>query len=180
MKIIPDRTLPMGAFTEFVGNAQRRMFRLETRDDYPDDYEMMARWYTGESVETSILDCQWSKNLRAMTDRGVDCTRVHVVPEPLTEYLRFEVFGYYPISSSQLGERIFILPEERITADLLFWGSRTDFLLVDDTLLVHEYDPDTGLFSSTGIVHSSDLLRTASDEAQYLLSLAIPLANFQP
>jgi hypothetical protein len=78
-----------------------------------------------------------------------------------------------------LGERIFLLPEERITADLLFWGSRTDFLLVDDTLLVHEYDPDTGLFSSTGVVSSPDLLRVASDEAEYLLSLAIPLANFQ-
>lgn len=161
-------------YLALVSRMTKRMFRLETFDDYPDDYALKARWESGEEISEYFLSYPWMRNVKAKTAAGVRCQRVHIVPEPLTEYLRFEIEVCYPLNQS-CGEEVYLLPRSRIREPLRFADAMQDFLLVDDELLLHWYHPETKLWQGTRIVRDPELLKAAENEAATLLELATRL-----
>lgn len=101
-----------GIFDWFRASA----FRLETLDHYAMEYEEEAvqRFLAGEPRDTTYI-AGWLERVQAAVGAGRRMQRVHMVSEPLSDYLRFEITGYR--LNVQAGEDVRILPRQA-SADL--------------------------------------------------------------
>jgi hypothetical protein len=117
-------------------------FRLETLDHYAMEYEEEAvqRFLAGEPRDTAYID-GWLQRVRAAVGGGRRVQRVHVVSEPLSDYLRFEITGYR--LNVEAGEDVRILP--RRTTDGLDLPDH-DFWLFDDRQVVRMRYDGNGAF----------------------------------
>jgi len=116
----------LGALFE---DATRSVVRLETLQAYdaPAEVERRRAFAAGrEGWQRSAAD-ESLRMIRETTARGVAWSRVHVLEEPLTDYLRFELAAYH--ENEAAGEAVWIA--DRAThpdlADL-----NEDFVLIDD------------------------------------------------
>jgi len=102
-------------------------WRLELLDWYtsPATEQRLARFLAGEQV-TPAERATWLSMLHRDRAAGKTIGRVHVIAEPLTDYLKYELACYQ--SSFAAGEDIRILPTDR-AADLDLPGF--DFWLFD-------------------------------------------------
>lgn len=141
-----DFTEPFLAFT-------RSAFRLETLPEYRVNYEekLIADYLDGKKVSYDSEQARWWTDLvHDRTSSGKSMSRVHVVSEPLTDYLRFELGVAYP-QTSQAGEEIRLISEDDFDDlcdedefDVPFnrWGA-LDFWLFDDSrLFLLDYSDD--------------------------------------
>lgn len=118
----------------------RRVFRVETLDYYdaPNEHEPYARFLAGKPDDQAWRE-PWKEIVREHRSAGRTMQRVHVVTEPVSDYVRFELLRGYP-ASVEAGEDIRILGRQAaIRAGL----SSTDFWLFDDHLAARlAYDRD--------------------------------------
>lgn len=119
-----------GALRSFRADA----FRLETLQEYADPAEVhsIAAFRRGDPDRPpDPAEDQWLVMLRAHRDAGRVLQRVHVVTEPISDYLAYELcWEYGPHAAA--GEDIRILPVTRTWPDDVPHG---DFWLLDSTLL---------------------------------------------
>ncbi|PID99112.1 hypothetical protein CSA80_03290 [Candidatus Saccharibacteria bacterium] len=123
-------------FREFFEDLHSRWIKLERCQHYDesgfDAYEAFLR---GERGQTRRLIRRMVKNqfvYPLARERGIEMTRIRVFERPVTSYLRdFEALAYE--ADEEMGERIFLVPEE--TARLTL-GKVGDFLIFDEKLLV--------------------------------------------
>ncbi len=117
------------------------VFRLETLQAYsdPDETDSLAAFRRGETQRPSDpAEVEWVTMLRAHADAGRLHQRVHVVAEPISDYLAYELcWEYGPHAAA--GEDIRIVPvTEHWPTDV----PRGDFTLFDSRLLFGlHYDP---------------------------------------
>jgi hypothetical protein len=109
---------------EALRGARRSVFRLEVRQDYPDDLQWQA-FLAGHDWQNNDDLSAWTELVRINVARGVTMQRVHVVTQPWTPYLRFEVEQHYP-HNRLAGEDVRLLEAERE------WDA-PDFWMVDDS-----------------------------------------------
>lgn len=101
--------------------AERSIRRLSNRDRYEvaEEHEAYARFLAGEpdAPQFEADSRAYLVNVRAKVSAGVRYERIEVVPEPLTEYLRFDVWlRQYHVPA---GEDVRFLRRERAaTLDL--------------------------------------------------------------
>ena len=80
-----------------------RAFRLETLDQYAVGYEEEAirRFLAGKPLDRGFI-APWLEHVATATGAGRQMQRVHVVTEPLGDYLRYEIDGYqYSVRSCE-------------------------------------------------------------------------------
>jgi hypothetical protein len=108
----------------------RSAFRLELLDRYvaANEAEPLRRFRSGEPQDPSWRE-PWAQYVRTALRAGKQMARVHVVDEPLSEYLEFELTCGYP-SSVAAGEDVRILPRPTWSSHL--WLPERDFWLFDD------------------------------------------------
>ena len=117
-------------FDDFAASA----FRLEQLQvyDVPSEVAALAAWRRDGSVGPNEA---WCRTVRAARSRGASMRRVHVVTEPLSDYVRWELTGMR--WSAEAGEDIRVLPAGRLDD----WPTTPDFWLFDDSLGVRmDYD----------------------------------------
>lgn len=145
----------------FRQNFRTWCFRLETHQqlDVESDREDLERYFAGEPEPPR----PWLDTLRRYTAEGKQRDRVHVVEEPLSDYLRFCIeWGY--LGNAEAGERIRIV-EKATGPDL---GSQ-DFWIVENDVLLMYYDNDgrfvgaKALDDPSEVAHWRDLARSAWD-----------------
>src|SRR5262249_37324866 len=132
-------------FDEHFDRAAHSVWRLETLQRYTveEEAERIAAWRLGlPRPERSIRTSPWLRRIALRTVEGVAWGRAHVVDEPLSEYLRYELQGY--VESAVVGEEIHIAPRGK-SADLS--QVSPDFWLFDRDMptacaLIMEYDSD--------------------------------------
>lgn len=132
-------------FRTFLCSARR----LETRDRYrdPEEDDALARYLAGSPDDPDYVasrDYWLDGTIRAGIDAGRRFTRVRVVPEPLTPYLRFGL--YHCAFNVKAGEDIGYLFRGRANAlDL----PGHDFWLFDDArLALLWFTPDDRLLGA--------------------------------
>lgn len=142
-------------FTSF----DRTAVRLEARDQYQihGEQEPFRRWLAGEPDDLAWFR-PWLDMVAGRTARGLSFERVRVVPEPLTDYLRWELWGCQ--FNVEAGEQISYLPREQ--ADELGLP-RLDYWLFDNerVALLHFADNDE-LLGAEIITDESELERYRS------------------
>lgn len=138
--------IPPGApeFTERFRRFRYSAFRLETLSSYGNSGEDadFEAFVNGRPKPPNPDHEQWQEIVSANTAAGRTMQRVHVVTEPLTDYLRLELtWGYGPNAAA--GEDIRIIPVREGEQWPVDVPEATDFWLFDSReLLVMAYAED--------------------------------------
>jgi hypothetical protein len=127
---------------------ERSAYRLELLDWYtsPATERRLARFLAGEKV-TAAERASWLATVRSARAAGATMSRVHVVAEPLSDYLRYELNCYE--SSVAAGEDIRILPAG-LAAGLGL--PSFDYWLFDDDRVVVQHYGERGAWLGASLV----------------------------
>lgn len=158
----------------FDGMFKRSAFRLLTLDSYLADNERepYARFLAGEPVDPAWRE-PWKSFVRSVRKSGRTMARVHIVAEPLTDYMRFSVLHGYP-ANVEAGEDVSILGRKEAAGLVnvgdwwLFDGKLAAFLVYNDAGAVERIELD-------GDPVIAEMLRDIQREAK---RLAVPLADY--
>lgn len=154
----------------------RDLLRIETLDWYDSaaDDPHYRRWLNTGQVEMNDTWQAWLDRIRGDTEAGITWRRVHVVSEPLTDYLRFEL-GVQYVANAQAGEqiRIFNAPTEAV-------AEMEDFFVANGhRVAVSSYDT-TGKFQSARVPEGAD--QWGADQwahfGESLWAAAVPFAEW--
>jgi hypothetical protein len=146
------------SFFEPFTSFQRTARRMETRDRYdiPGERESFQRFLAGEPDDPDELTKRerWLGNLRAATAAGKRVERVRIVPDPLTDYLRFEIRGTrYNVD---FGEDVRYLDRDRASAIDL---PAHDFWVFDASRLMLMYFTADDRHLGSELVTDSDMVQ---------------------
>ncbi|MGH3899738.1 MAG: DUF6879 family protein [Pseudonocardiaceae bacterium] len=174
--------LPPGApeFSAWFRQFQRSCFRLETLQRYgaSGEDDSIKAFLSGATPQPHPGKQEWMALVRAAVRDQRTMQRVHVVTEPLTDYVCFEVAWSYAHSVAA-GEDVRIIPlteGQQWPPDLPPAGN--DFWLFDDTeLFPMRYDTEA---TWIGIDHTTDpdAVLQACRWRDAALHLAQPWATF--
>jgi hypothetical protein len=135
------------AWTELFTTFEHTAFRLESRDAYAVDEEAEAfrQWRAGR-IPQDEYRTPWFDTMRAAKRLGKRVERVRIVPDPLSDYLRFE--AWLGKRNEEVGEDIRYLDRER-AQELSIPYLNNDYWLFDSyrlyRLVIDEHDRLTGL-----------------------------------
>lgn len=139
-RIITDPRSP--AFRRLFTDVRQSWFRLETlqRYDATNEREDFAAFLRGEPL--TAAPGSWQAMIREHVAAGRSLRRVHVVEEPLSDYIRYELAAYAP--NAQAGEDVRLIP-----VAVGAWPAnvpRHDYWLFDDERLwLMDYSPSGAL-----------------------------------
>jgi hypothetical protein len=156
-----------------IDNARKSAFRLETLPQYlvPQEADRLSAWQAGEPVSVRTPEnTEWLARIQRDVANGFRWYRVHVLDQPLTEYLRYELWSY--LASHAVGQEIYLVDrgDHAELADL-----HEDFWLYDDEVAVRMvYDAD-GRFLHPECVDDIEHYREMRDIA---LRHAEPLGDY--
>lgn len=159
--------------TRFTGLFEHEAFRLELLDQYdsPGTQQRVQQFLAGQPDDPSAR-AGWDAVLAEARTAAKVMSRVHVVSEPLTDYLRFELDFYR--GSVAAGEDVRILPRTQ-AADLGLPGF--DFWLFDRSAAVMVYD-QAGWWLHTELVTSPAFVADCRRWRDIAMSHALPLADY--
>jgi hypothetical protein len=154
-------------------------YRLELLDWYtsPETEQRLARFLAGEEV-TAAERAGWLSMLRRDQAAGKNMARVHVVSEPLSDYLRYELACYE--SSVAAGEDVRILDADE--ADRLDLPG-FDYWLFDEAfpgqawVAVQRY-ADRGLWLGADVSTDPGFVADCARWREAAMSRAIPLRDY--
>jgi hypothetical protein len=152
-----------------------RTFRLELLDSYhaANESEPFRRFLAGEPNDPAWRE-PWKQFVSLARRRGKHMARVHIVSEPLTDYVRFELDWVYPANVAA-GEDVRILPRG-LTANLEL--PNTDYWLFDDHQVgIMTYD-DAGNWLHVDLVDDPDVVRQYVRGRDTAMQHAIPLLAY--
>lgn len=135
-------------FERILRGARQAVFRLETLPEYrePSEQAWLRAFTRGDWWPPACPEQdEWEAMLRAKVAAGVLFQRVHVVTEPLSPYLQFELCWAYPPNAAA-GERIRIADASRGWPDRV---PRFDFWVIDGSRYDVAYSRDGQLFGVT-------------------------------
>ncbi len=166
-------------FTSFDHTA----YRLETLQVYDVSYEIepYEAFLAGHPQPYDPAKDQWVSMIRDAVRSGKVFQRVHLVREPLTDYLRYELGQSYP-PNVEAGEDIRILVAQPgqwpMSARGEILPGLKDYWLFDSSdLWVMEY-ADDGTFLSIEQVTEPDMIVTAARRRDAALHQAIPYRDY--
>jgi len=151
------------------------VFRLETLQHYAVSAEdaLMRSFRDGTPrPERSVRTDPWLRRIAVSTAEGKSWSRVHLIREPLSEYVRYELLAY--IESQAVGEQISLVdlgayPQyEHVGPDYWLFDAETDHA---QAVLMH-YDDD-GRITEREHVTAGPIVEQALD---YTLKLFEPIA----
>ena len=158
---------------DFDGLFQHRVFRLETLDwyDAPNEHEPYTRFLAGQPADLAWRE-PWKRLVRDVRASGRIMQRVHVVTEPVSDYIRFELLAVYP-ANVEAGEDVRILRRSEA------WPPGLDFWLFDDDLAaLLKYD-SSGRVSEVRLVGDDIAVRHHLGAVRAdALRLSVPLAQY--
>lgn len=172
-EVVRSRPVSEAEFDRFFEECRQTAFRLETLQVYDVGYEEEAfrRFLAGGEVVATESQQEWAH----LVSSGRRFRRVHVVTEPLTDYVRFECVWAYR-ASVEAGEDVRVLPTAEGS-----WPEgipRCDFWLFDSEHLVRmNYAPDHTMFLPELLLDPDEIVR-ANAVHDRALHLATPFTDY--
>ncbi len=127
-------------YMERFYTCRKEAFRLETLPEFcvVDEKETFSKFKNGQITPDADYNADWHTVIAAICQRDAIIHRLRVIPEPMTDYFRYQVnWGY--IGNIAAGDRVVTVPNLDVkTLDLPIVK---DFWLFDDTeCILVEYD----------------------------------------
>lgn len=171
-------------FSRAWSRLRSRFLKLECWQVYQEQEvnQSQQAFQRGEIDRARELLRQEAEADRALYDdvrtRRIDYSRIRLVREPLTDYLRYEMMSYR--IRAAMGEVIDVVvlePEATLPSDQFF-----DFLLFDrHAALVHDYGVgDVGAQTGGWLVHDDETLESLERTALALRRRSTPLRRYVP
>ncbi|MGC4808204.1 DUF6879 family protein [Micromonospora sp. DT233] len=152
-------------------------YRLETLQRYDVSYEQdeFARFLAGETRGEFPGIATWCDTVRAAVEAGKRMHRVHVVTEPLSDYVRFEC-GWAYEHTVEAGEdvRLIVVVADDWPAALPHY----DYWLFDSSHLVAMYYDEEGRFLSGELISEPAKIVEANLWRDAAVSTSIPYRTF--
>jgi len=136
--------MELAELSQLIDEAQRSAFRLETLPQYlvPQEAEEFAAWRAGKPLPPRDPETvPWMAKVKARAARGFRRYRVHILDHPLSDYSRFELYGYR--ENQAIGEEINIADRHRHAG---LQDLHEDFWLMDDEVAVRMVYDEEGHF----------------------------------
>lgn len=142
-------------------NVKNSAFRLETLPQYlvPQESEELAAWNTGQPRTPRTPEThEYLAEIQRDVIQGIRWYRVHILDQPLTPYLRFELCGY--LANQAAGEEIYVVDRDT-HPDLT--DLHEDFWLYDDETAVRMVYNDEGRFLHPELIDAVEPYRQMRD-----------------
>lgn len=109
---------PAGFAEGFARRFNQSAYRLELLDYYVgvNERDPYQRFLAGQPQDPAWRE-PWKRFVRNALEHGKTMARVHVVSEPLSDYLRFELTCAYP-ANAEAGEDVRILARRNAPSSL--------------------------------------------------------------
>jgi hypothetical protein len=139
-----------------LDGAEAAVFRYEQRGVYHEPHEQASIRHWRETGQLGELPrmAVWTQYTRALVDKGVTFRRVRVMPDPPTEYLRWEMALALEWNIPRGGEDIRVLDVVN-AADL----PDVDYWVIDHHVLVVEFADDGTYLDARPITDSTETTR---------------------
>lgn len=137
-------------FAACFDNFHQSAFRLETLQQYAiaEEDERMRAFREGlPRPERSVRTSEWLRRVAVTTAAGKSWSRVHLISEPLSEYLRYQLIGY--VESAAAGEEIRLAwdtPDLPDVGDFWLFDADTE----DASAVFIRYDEDGAVLGFEG------------------------------
>jgi hypothetical protein len=167
-------------FGALVNGFQRSLFRLEALDDYAVSRydERVQAFREGRPLPPSPPKEAWLKQVTEAVAAGKRIYRVHVLSQPLSDYLRYELTVYQ--ENTAAGEEVFIADRSRQPDDHELRDLNQDFLLIDDAIVVwYRYDAGGHLLGYERSDDPVDLARCRR-QRDTAMAYAVSLEEYLP
>jgi hypothetical protein len=162
-------------WTALFEDVQSSWFRLETLQVYDVGYEAAEYDEFLRTGQFHRVDDSWQQMIARHVRAGRTLQRVHVVEEPLTDYLRYELAAYQVNGAA--GEEIRLLP---VTAGA--WPATLprgeDFWLFDDATAWRMLYDAQGRFVAAEQVTDPKTLAEYRRRRDAALATSMPLADY--
>ncbi|MGI5422959.1 DUF6879 family protein [Actinomadura luteofluorescens] len=168
-------TLTPDQFTARFADFTRSAFRLELLDHYeaPNEAGPFADFLAGQEPSHEWRE-PWKRFVCGKLAAGATMARVHVVTEPLTPYVRFELTCVYP-ANVDAGEDVRVLPRRH--SERLNLPSK-DFWLLDSAMVaVMEYD-DAGNWLSVDVTEDRNVVWQSAVARDAAVANSVPLDTY--
>jgi hypothetical protein len=162
-------------FAQLFTDVRRSWFRLETLQRYDAAYERddLAAFSRGEPITTT--PGPWQAMIREHVAAGRTLARVHIIEEPLTDYIRYELRAYE--LNVDAGEDVRVIPVR--DGDWPHGVPRHDYWLFDeDRLWAMEYTP-AGAFAAARLESDPLVIDEHRRWRDQALALSMPLAEYR-
>jgi hypothetical protein len=168
--------IPREHLRRLLAEFEYTAYRLELLAAYAEDSEAAALTAFTAGQEPDIYPGKrgWLEKVRTAAATSRVMQRVHVITEPLSPYLQFEIGWSYSLNVGA-GEDIRILTTDRAPAVVMEAG---DYWLLDSrTLIRMEYDTG-GRLARVSHISDTDAITSANYARDAALHYAIPLGQY--
>ncbi len=162
-------------FKTFKKNA----FRLESLPQYlvKEEKDSFAAFLKGEAYSEPNCDhLSWLKTIESAISRNAHFSRIHIVPEILTDYLRFEIQCYK--INAQSGDDIRFIYQKDVPEKWLSFSTKFDFWLFDDELLFEILYSKNGEYIEAKQINNQKKIKKCIQCREEFMALGISLADF--
>ncbi|MEU4341704.1 DUF6879 family protein [Nocardia sp. NPDC023852] len=170
------RIEPGERFDQLLGRAEQLAFHLETADDYDaeTETESFAAWRDNEARDPGgDWFTPWTRQVRAMTGRGVAVRRARIVTVPHTTYTRYLLaLGRYNVDA---GEDLRYLTRARADPDD---AVAEDFWLLDTHTVAYSLFDERGRWIGAATTSEPRQLRAAIAIRDRVWAAAIPYEDY--
>jgi hypothetical protein len=147
---------------KFWNEMSQEWFKLEVLQDYTpeDDGPSLQAWLKGDKAKSIELlksddDPEFTRDCRHKISQGVNLLRLHIIEEPLTKYLEWEIEHYKQISIPRRGEQVFVV-HKTDASDLMLPAG--DLIIFDNRrAILNKYDPKGLMIEETFYDESDDI-----------------------
>lgn len=175
------KTLPRGQtakmWDQYWDDMKKEWFKIEVLQDYSgeDDGPSLAAWKNGDKEESKRLFIDqvvrrakaWQLSCQTKVKNGVQLIRIHIVEEPYSEYLEWELMVYKIHNIPICGEKVFLVPKSQLK-DLDI--PKGDVMIFDGKRLANNTYNESGLMTQVDY-YDADL----GDDISRFLSLKAEL-----
>lgn len=148
----------------FWNTLKEEWFKVEVLQDYSgeDMGSSLKAWLDGdkeESIKILRSEAEDSESMRADSNPQFKKIRIHIVEEPYSQYLLWEIECYKTINVPLLTEEIYLVNKDEVAEFNLPDG---DFVIFDDKKVIrNHYSPD-------GRMHKADFYYENDDISKFI------------
>ncbi|WKZ57473.1 MAG: hypothetical protein QY326_02070 [Bdellovibrionota bacterium] len=154
-------------------------FRVETLDTYAVvDDDRVLREYVNGGINPPFTDSGWTAwydRVKAAVSAGKEMVRVHLIPEVLTPYLRYEIEWAYTLFNAPAGEKVYLVNIDRHPRFVELRGR--DFYLFDASSVL-EINFDGSQLKNMEFDNTPGTVSKFTGLRDELMKVAVPLSDY--
>lgn len=175
-----DEEFQISNFMNEWNKSSKNIFRLEALPEYNvGEDEIIDKFRKGENIELPDQIKDWLKIQSETIKKGISLKRVRIIPNPIPEYIKFEIHMWNKFSKLSKGEEFYFLKEEyyeKIISKIDFVPK--DFWMFDDnTIIIFNYKKN-GEWIGEELIQDKTVVEKYKKLKYKLLDLSIPMNDF--